>query len=245
MEQLKYSGIFEAVTIRKSGYPFRHSHELFWKRFKCLVSGIDNKSQGNNYAVLSKLLLQALLGDIPEVKDCILGKSLVFYRAEQNKILESSRGIVRLNAAITCQHSIKVGVAKLQVSRWLKARSKLKNAIKIESINELKAAVAFCRDAVSGSNALDRTILRHKLDTAIKLIHRLEEINRIKGVLKNLFARPPLQIYADLKNILEDAEKIQFEDDDIKKGVRLLKLCQWHWKLEVRWHLRQTSLIMK
>ena len=29
MEQLKYSGIFEAVTIRKSGYPFRHSHELF------------------------------------------------------------------------------------------------------------------------------------------------------------------------------------------------------------------------
>ena len=75
----------------------------------------------------------------------ILGKSLVLYRAEQNKILESSRGIVRLNAAITCQHSIKVGVAKLQVSRWLKAMNKLKNAIKIESINELKAAVAFCR----------------------------------------------------------------------------------------------------
>ena len=44
MEQLKYSGIFEAVTIRKSGYPFRYSHELFWKRFKCLVSGIDTKN---------------------------------------------------------------------------------------------------------------------------------------------------------------------------------------------------------
>ena len=223
MEQLKYSGIFEAVTIRKSGYPFRHSHELFWKRFKCLVSGIDNKSEGNNYAALSKLLLQALLGDIPEVKDCILGKTLVLYRAEQNKILESSRGIVRLNAAITCQHSIKVGVAKLQVSRWLVAANKLKNAIKVESIDALKAAVAFCMDAVSGSNALDRTILGHLLHTASKLIQRLEEISRIKGVLKDLFARPPLQIYADLKNILRDAEKIHYDDDDIKKGVELLQ----------------------
>ena len=65
MEQLKYSGIFEAVTIRKSGYPFRYSHEQFWKRFKCLVSGIDAKSKANDYAGLSSLLLDGLVSDIP------------------------------------------------------------------------------------------------------------------------------------------------------------------------------------
>jgi hypothetical protein len=225
MEQLKYSGIFEAVTIRKSGYPFRYSHEQFWKRFKCLVSGIDAKSKANDYAGLSSLLLDALVSDIPEVKHCILGKTLVLYRAEQNKILESSRGIVRLNAAITCQHSIKVGVAKLQVKRWLKAYDMLRRACdsNLNSINELKSAVAFCKDAVKGSEALSRTKLGAAEDEAIKLIKRLEEIARIGKLLKELFIKPPLDIFEPLGKLLEDARKVEYESPDITRGKKLFE----------------------
>ena len=32
-EQLTYSGVFEAVAIRKQGYPFRLSHEEFASRY--------------------------------------------------------------------------------------------------------------------------------------------------------------------------------------------------------------------
>jgi myosin VIIa len=34
LQQLQYSGVFEAVQIRKSGYPFRYTHGDFRKRYK-------------------------------------------------------------------------------------------------------------------------------------------------------------------------------------------------------------------
>ena len=169
--------------------------------------------------------MDALVSDIPEVKHCILGKTLVLYRAEQNKILESSRGIVRLNAAITCQHSIRVGVAKLQLKRWLKAYDMLRRACgsNLNSINELKSAVAFCKDAVKGSEALSRTKLGAAKDEAIELIKRLEEIARIEKLLKELFIKPPLDIFEPLGKLLEDARKVEYESPDITRGKKLFE----------------------
>ena len=36
LEQLRYSGVFEATSIKKSGFPFRFTHEQFVKRYKCV-----------------------------------------------------------------------------------------------------------------------------------------------------------------------------------------------------------------
>ena len=37
LKQLRYSGVFEAVTIRKSGYPFRLRLDHFVAWYKCLL----------------------------------------------------------------------------------------------------------------------------------------------------------------------------------------------------------------
>ena len=37
LEQLTYSGVFEAVQIRKLGYPFRMTHAHFYHRFLSLL----------------------------------------------------------------------------------------------------------------------------------------------------------------------------------------------------------------
>ena len=37
IEQLTYAGVFEAVQIRKSGYPFRLPHRRFANRYRCLA----------------------------------------------------------------------------------------------------------------------------------------------------------------------------------------------------------------
>jgi hypothetical protein len=34
LDQLKYAGVFEAVKIRQQGFPFRWSHEVFFKRYR-------------------------------------------------------------------------------------------------------------------------------------------------------------------------------------------------------------------
>jgi hypothetical protein len=36
--QLRCSGIFEAVKIRQSGYPFRLSHQQFYNKYRCCSS---------------------------------------------------------------------------------------------------------------------------------------------------------------------------------------------------------------
>ena len=38
LEQLKCAGVFEAVTIRKNGYPFRYSFQRFVERYKCIMA---------------------------------------------------------------------------------------------------------------------------------------------------------------------------------------------------------------
>ena len=36
LDQLRYSGVFEAVSIRKQGFPFRYTHEDFFKRYRLM-----------------------------------------------------------------------------------------------------------------------------------------------------------------------------------------------------------------
>ena len=37
IEQLTYAGVFEAVKIRKSGFPFRYTHGRFASRYRCIA----------------------------------------------------------------------------------------------------------------------------------------------------------------------------------------------------------------
>lgn len=43
LEQVRYSGLFEAIQVRKSGYAYRHLHEDYFNRFSLLLSGDEAK----------------------------------------------------------------------------------------------------------------------------------------------------------------------------------------------------------
>jgi hypothetical protein len=49
LEQLTYSGIFEAVQIRKQGYPFRLTHQLFFCRYSHLISYLLRTNKSDRY----------------------------------------------------------------------------------------------------------------------------------------------------------------------------------------------------
>ena len=48
-EQLMYSGVFEAVAIRKQGFPFRLSHQDFVKRLLHINATHNNPSPDNSF----------------------------------------------------------------------------------------------------------------------------------------------------------------------------------------------------
>ena len=119
LEQLTYSGIFEAVQIRKQGYPFRLTHQLFFCRYSHLISYLlrTNKSdryraaiaehsaafeklahgahgaQGQHYKVKIVALMNCLSILEPALMNQLeLGLTMVLYRAPQHRWLEGKLG---------------------------------------------------------------------------------------------------------------------------------------------------------
>ena len=67
MLQLKYSGVFEAVKIRKQGFPFRLLHREFWLRYKCIMPRTHpwDKSMVKN----ARFLIQEMKQDVSQVPE--------------------------------------------------------------------------------------------------------------------------------------------------------------------------------
>jgi len=90
-EQLTYSGVYEAVAIRKQGFPFRLRHEEFAERYSVLFDTDAPRGPVKDrcLAVLDLMKLDR--------KNVQLGATMVLYRAEEHKKLELHRNIkVRL-----------------------------------------------------------------------------------------------------------------------------------------------------
>ena len=81
-EQLTYSGVFEAVAIRKKGFPFRLSHKDFAERYGVIVgvSGTGSKYKKTCNSIISKTKL--------DKNNIQVGTSRVLYRAMEYRKLE-------------------------------------------------------------------------------------------------------------------------------------------------------------
>jgi hypothetical protein len=119
LEQLTYSGIFEAVQIRKQGYPFRLTHQLFFCRYSHLISyllrtnksdryrtaianhpvafeelaqlGAHGGAQGQHYKTNIVVLMNCLSILEPALMNQLeLGLTMVLYRAPQHRWLEGT-----------------------------------------------------------------------------------------------------------------------------------------------------------
>eukprot|EP00953_Heterococcus_sp_UTEX-ZZ885_P026898 14491-Heterococcus_DN1.PRE.1 len=81
MEQLTYAGVFEAVAIRKTGYPFRLTHCRFANRYRCLAykpgGWVPLKVRSSDHRAMCSALLQCVNQDFSAVQ---IGVTMVLYR---------------------------------------------------------------------------------------------------------------------------------------------------------------------
>lgn len=91
MRQLRYSGVFEAVAIRKQGFPFRYKYEVFVLRFKAINPDHDYKQTD------PKKLTQEIFDASPNFKqlksEVVFGNTMVLYRAPVYKLLKLLRNL--------------------------------------------------------------------------------------------------------------------------------------------------------
>eukprot|EP00808_Paulinella_micropora_P021135 g79262.t1 len=84
-EQLTYSGVFEAVAIRKQGFPFRLTHKEFAERYACLNTMGGTSDKAKCMAIKKEMKI--------DDENFQMGTTMALYRAEEHKKLELNRNI--------------------------------------------------------------------------------------------------------------------------------------------------------
>ena len=158
LEQLRYSGVFEAVSIRKHGYPFRLVHRHFANRYRCLVAAEVAQEAALEYSTAydrprdaCEALLRLLSAkEMKATQSSSLGgikvgKRRVFYRSVEHRILEAGREREVRRIVVAVQAALR-GVRAKQVRRMLaQARNALQVAVVRKKLEPLDAALELAR----------------------------------------------------------------------------------------------------
>jgi myosin heavy subunit len=142
LKQLRYSGMMEAIRIRREGYGLREEHESFYNRFSVLL-GADEASKGSGIEHLITVLSRRL--HVTEA-DWQVGHTKVFLRRELADKLERlaklrvhvaartlgrfGRRVARQRSALLLVHWARFRLHMLKRNRQTKAATRLTAAIR-------------------------------------------------------------------------------------------------------------------
>ncbi|KAK7166705.1 hypothetical protein R3I93_006462 [Phoxinus phoxinus] len=117
--QLRYSGIWDTIRIRKEGYPVRVPFHKFLNRYKALL-GMKKPPppDGDNCVIMLMKLCPINKGDYQ------VGVSKIFLKEEVNQLLESKRDRMRHVAALTLQRYVRMYIVR---KNFLKFRLDMTN----------------------------------------------------------------------------------------------------------------------
>lgn len=213
LEQLRYSGVFEAVKIRKSGYPFRYSHKEFVKRYKCVYThGQTTRTPAGRIKLEIRKLpswgsdIEAALALVKHMEmredEVQIGKTRVLYRAEQHRTMELKRNLAVEQTVIQIQKNIKRCVARRLKKRLLAARPIFQEAIRQRTVEAIDSA--FHKTGHLGFDLYEAT-------QAKRLKYVIEEEKRIDDLLNRLMKQDPESVFEDLNKAVAAADEIKYE----------------------------------
>jgi len=145
MRQLRYSGVFEAVAIRRQGYPFRFTYEAFAFRFRCVNPDHEYTSTD------PRKLVEEIVKVCPTELEVTYGKSRVFYRSATYRLLKLVRNLALEVYIPRVQAVLRRAAARTMRARLTQSEKQLQAALDaVTDYDQLKRAVQSV-DAVLGS----------------------------------------------------------------------------------------------
>ncbi|KAG7382102.1 hypothetical protein PHYPSEUDO_005316 [Phytophthora pseudosyringae] len=107
LEQLRCSGVLEAVKISRSGYPVRFPHDVFIRTYSCILSQVPN-AQGQVEKEVALRMVDKLATMLTVETDAKhpafqVGKTKVFCVLEAHQALEAARSQALYKSVITLQ----------------------------------------------------------------------------------------------------------------------------------------------
>lgn len=199
LEQLRYAGVFEAVRIRQTGYPFRHSHDDFRKRYGFMVP--EHKSVKGAKAICKAILAGLAASSKMNFDECQIGNTRVLYRAPEHRNLELLRNVAVEKITIVLQAWQRRIIVHKMVKRLLEIRPILRDAIRQRTIPALEAALQEAADA--------EFEIKEIIDAkALKILVAAEE--RVTATMQSLVSQDPERVYDQLQKAVLEAEEINF-----------------------------------
>lgn len=140
LKQLRYSGMMEAIRIRREGYALREEHESFYNRFSVLLSSDELNGTESGIEQLVRVLSKRL--HVTDA-DWQIGHSKIFLRRELSDKLERLARLRVHAAAVTVSRFgrsiVNARLSRLLVS-WMRFRLKMRKLYREARAASLMAA---------------------------------------------------------------------------------------------------------
>jgi hypothetical protein len=227
-EQLTYSGVFEAVVIMQNGYPFRMSHIDFVSRYHMLAIPSkawnqifdSNASQDNPSKAISHSLVEVMSRNISEVlKHCHVGKTMVFYRSEQHRLLEKERKALWDRNLALLQRWVRGAMARHLVRLIRSAAASCSKFIDDREVDLLKDAKDALLFNCNKLHSITRVVLFDALQSLSRRYYDVAALQRtaidsITALMerKGQHKDGLLPLFDELEHLVNQSKKIDFHE---------------------------------
>lgn len=227
LEQLRYSGVFEAIEIRKQGFPFRRLHEMFYRRYRVLASEqFISKTEGTLMSKSSIDRCKALLDDLQahqdestrdgkkaDLTDCRIGRTMVLYRAPEHLYLEAKREAARAVAGRVLTRIGRGFLARARVANFREIQQSLNAAIQSRELMDISEAVFDAEERVKPPFNLHRE-LREARETMAEIEKELTLCAQVEDLEAVLQAQPAAAAdrYEEIEDTLSACERLQIAE---------------------------------
>ncbi|GBG32521.1 Myosin-1 [Hondaea fermentalgiana] len=228
VEQLRYSGVFEAVAIRKQGYPFRLSFRQFRCRYSCINQGHVYRGRDD------RAVCEEIIASSPHTfEDVQFGRTLVLYKAPVHKLLTLLRNLALESIVPICQSVIRGGIAREFHRRLEEATHVLQEALDLRNdIDALDDAIKAVEPTIG---PLARVFSAKPVNLPEAVAHR-EDLQKWKD-LESIFER--------LTEVEKPSER-QFKElsDAVARAAKLLDIPRTDRQIELFDLARQQVVYM-
>jgi len=229
LEQLTYAGVFEAVKIRKSGFPFRLLHKSFVARYRCLAKGRTQipVSGGDDRETAKKIM-----GYLPQNFDEVqIGNTMVLYRADEHRILELLRNLALELIVPVAQRGARKGLGRKYMQYLRQCKKICQDAVDVgNDVKVLDTAVAKTNEILGPMRNLFSFEFK-ELQVCKDLRFKLQERVELTKIMQPLVGKEPMDVYQELGCAIVRANKIKdipgtAADMDVEKTCReMLQSC--------------------
>ena len=209
LQQLRYAGVFEAVAIRKQGFPFRYNHADFVKRYGFIHPQVISSNAGNLRSQIQGLITAF---KTPGVQ---IGKTKVLYRATDHRDMELVRNVEVEKKVVIMQAYHNGWTSRCLTRRLLHIRPILRQAIATRTLPALN-------DALSQAAHIEFDL--KELTQAKALRIQVEKEIDITNRLNVLTPQDPEVAYDQMKKAVEEAAEINFRSDLVNQAAATVEL---------------------